>query len=138
MDSKKSAGRKGKLTPETSDLIVTALRNGNYIEHAVQAAGIGTSTFWVWMNRGEEEKTGRYREFRDAVKRAQADAVMARVEVIRSAGLSGSWQAAAWWLERTQPRYRNVSKIDLDVKKLSDEELDALISGNTTGGTGTP
>lgn len=131
------SGRRDKLTPETHERIVEALRGGNYIEHAVQAAGIGTTTFHVWMERGDTEKTGKYREFRDAVKRAQADAVLSRIEIIQDAGASGTWQAAAWWLERTQTGFKRNDRIQLDVKKLSDEELDALISGNTTGREGT-
>ena len=89
------------------------------------------------MERGDTEKTGKFREFRDAVKRAQADAVLSRIEIIQDAGASGTWQAAAWWLERTQTGFKRNDRIQLDVKKLSDEELDALISGNTTGREGT-
>ena len=136
--TQKKTGRRDKLTPETQERIVNALRNGNYIEHAVQAAGVGTTTFFNWMTRGDEEKQGRYVAFRDAVKRAQADAVLSAIEIIQSAGRDGTWQAAAWMLERTQIGFRQVNRMELDVKKLSDDELDALISGNTTSGARTP
>jgi hypothetical protein len=39
----------------------------------------------------------------DAYKKAEARAVVQRVRAIRSAGETGTWQAAAWWLERCFP-----------------------------------
>jgi hypothetical protein len=43
-------------------------------------------------------------EFRDAVKRAEAEAKLAALERIQLAGRGGTWQADAWYLERKCPR----------------------------------
>jgi hypothetical protein len=41
-----------------------------------------------------------YREFRESIKRAEAQAEVVSVARIRQAANEGTWQAAAWYLER--------------------------------------
>jgi Tfp pilus assembly protein FimT len=41
-------------------------------------------------------------EFFNAVEKAKAEAVSRNVAIIQKSAHSGTWQAAAWWLERTQ------------------------------------
>jgi hypothetical protein len=97
--------RPTKLTPEVQERIITALRAGNYQETAANYAGISGKTFYEWMARGEtgEEKDVIYREFRDAVQKAKSDAEVRDLYLIDQAAQSGSWQAAAWKLERKFP-----------------------------------
>ena len=102
---------KAKLTPELKEEIVKYIETGNYIRTACQAVGIGKTTHYIWMERGKkaselEEKGKRipesekiYRDYRDAIKKAKAKAVIRNVLVIQAAAKK-SWQAAAWWLER--------------------------------------
>jgi hypothetical protein len=49
-----------------------------------------------------KEPRGKFRDFRDALKKAEAEAVCGRLERICAAG-KGTLQAAAWWLERRHP-----------------------------------
>lgn len=94
-------GRKLKLTPEVQQKIVSAIRAGNYAFVAAEMAGIGRSTYWRWLEMGEKpDAQPVYREFRDAVKEAEAAAEVASVALIRQAAQNGTWQAAAWYLER--------------------------------------
>jgi hypothetical protein len=96
------AGAKGKLTPEVQDKIVKALRAGNYRTTAAKVAGIHDATFYNWIKWGEAQKKGRYFEFFEAVKKAEAEGEAALIATINVAS-KDTWQAAAWILERKYP-----------------------------------
>lgn len=109
-------GRPTKLTPEVQEKIVSLVRAGNYPEVAAQAAGINAATYYRWMQKGEES-TKPYGEFREAVKEAQAAAESHAVTIIRKAAMDGSWQAAAWFLERSKAeRWRRKENVELTGK----------------------
>jgi transposase len=107
---------KTKLTPEVQDRIVAALRAGNYQETAAAYAGISAKTFYEWLNRGESEepKEEAFRNFREAVEKAKADAEVRDIALIDKAAHDGSWQAAAWKLERKFPnRWGRVTRTEI-------------------------
>jgi hypothetical protein len=68
----------------------------------------------LWLERGrkEQEKIDAglpanpdeqiFMEFSNAVEKAKAEAVSRNVAIIQKSAHHGTWQAAAWWLERTQ------------------------------------
>ena len=95
--------RNTKLTPEVQDLIIGILRAGHYQETAANFAGITATTFYNWLQRGREEGEGIYFEFLEAVEKAKAIGEVADLKVINDAARDGSWQAAAWKLERKFP-----------------------------------
>lgn len=100
-----------KLTPELQEKIVTAVREGNYAQVAAQAAGIGETTFYRWMQTGERASSGIYREFREAIKAAEAEGEMTAVVAVRS-GFGDDWKAAMTYLERRHPeRWRKRDEI---------------------------
>lgn len=66
--------RPSKLTPEVQKRLTEAIKAGNYYEAACGFAGIGYSTFRRWMLRGEKAKSGKYRQFWEAVTRAELEA----------------------------------------------------------------
>jgi transposase-like protein len=90
--------RKPKLTEELIERVVHAILGGNYNAVAARYAGICESTFYRWLQEGEEGN-GIKREFSDAVKKAESDAEVRNVALIQTASRD-TWQAAAWWLER--------------------------------------
>ena len=118
--------RPTKLTPQLIEDICNWLKLGYYQEDAAVMAGISTSTYYEWMKKGEEaqkalesgdstslpaipegeegEIVDMFQEFSDAVKRARAEAEGAHIRNIRKAADNGSWQASAWWLERSFPK----------------------------------
>ena len=96
-------GRRSKLTPAVQQRIIEAITAGNYIETAAAYVGIDKSTFYDWMLRGEQERSGIYTDFAHAVKAAEAQAEVAAVQCVRDAW-GDSWQAAMTWLERKAPR----------------------------------
>lgn len=95
-------GRPTKLTPETHDKIITALKAGNYLETAARYAGVDPATVHRWLNRGQaDDAPPEYHDFRNAVENARAEAEARNVALIQQAANHGTWQAAAWFLERT-------------------------------------
>lgn len=95
-------GRPTKLTPDTHNKIITALKAGNYLDTAARYAGVDPGTVHRWLNKGiDPEAPEEYREFRDAVENARAEAEARNVALIQQAANAGTWQAAAWYLERT-------------------------------------
>lgn len=92
------------ISDEIIDKVVAALRAGNYITTACAWAGISNDAYYDWMNRAEEpDADPLYKRFSDEVKRARAEAEVANVQIIRKSAEAGTWQAAAWWLERSFP-----------------------------------
>ena len=95
----KKTGRPTKLLPKVQADIVTAIRAGNYVETAAAFAGIDKKCLYAWLKKGALRQGRKYVEFRNAVKRAQAEAELRDVATIEAASRT-SWQAAAWRLER--------------------------------------
>lgn len=87
--------RPTKLTPETQDRIVTAIRLGATYELAAQYGGIHYDTFRVWMDK--------YPAFSEAIKKAEGEALVGWLAKIEKAANDGAWQAAAWKAERRYP-----------------------------------
>lgn len=96
------AGRHTKLNKERLDLICRYLRAGNTRKVAAECAGISEQTFYTWINKGKEAKSGVFFEFLESVKKAESEAHAGAVNTITVARQK-SWQAAAWWLERKFP-----------------------------------
>lgn len=118
-------------------LLLTALRGGNYIEVACLYAGLAPSTVYRWMERGRNEKQRQesgakpdpkevpYIDLCESVEKARADAVVRNVTIIQQAAQTGTWQAAAWWLERSMPQQFG-RRIQAEVtQKPSVEDLEA-------------
>ena len=115
--------RPTKLTQDKIDEICNWLKLGYYQEDAATMAGISTSTDYDWMKKGDEaqkdlesgdpsslpaleedsevEVINMYSEFSDSIKRARAEAEGAHIRNIRKAADNGTWQASAWFLERS-------------------------------------
>jgi transposase len=111
-------GRPSKLTPEVQAKVCAAIRKGVHLETAAAAAGIGRATIYRWIEQGEAEESGPYREFRDSVRKAEADLELATIEAWQDEG-AGSWQSRAEFAAR---RFRerwgkqDAVKVDATVK----------------------
>lgn len=97
-------GRPDGLTPELRDEFVRHLLVGNYIETACSLCRINKQSVYAWLRRGHDQKRGKYRDFLNAVKEAQAKAESRGLLLIEKAANGGQWQAAAWRLERKFPK----------------------------------
>lgn len=149
--------RTGRPAPQPDDpkvqLLLSALRAGNYFEHSCAYAGLAPSTVYRWLERGKIEAANQeqgkepdpleqpYLELCDTIEKARADAVVANVAIIQNAARNGTWQAAAWWLERTMPAqfgrqikaevttHEQSSDVDADIERII-AFLDEVDSGS--------
>jgi transposase-like protein len=139
--------RAGKATaePKNFQAVLEALRGGNTRTAAAHAAGVDRSTIYEWLKNPT---------LSDAIKRAESDAEVEMVAVVRRASKK-TWTAAAWWLERKKPK--NWGKRDkilnehtgkgggpilaatLDLTEKTDDELKRYVSllASGFGGAGT-
>jgi len=134
-----------KMTAAVEKRIAKAIRMGATYAMAAQYGGISYHTFRLWMNEGEKpDASDEFRDFHDAIRAAEAHAVVHLLSKIEAAASSGTWQAAAWKLERRYPHDygRNVhevtgrdggpietkSNVTVDYSKLSTEQLEQLIA----------
>lgn len=69
---------------------------------AVRAFGFTSRAANKWFALGKTFPHGVYGKFRQGVIKAQAKCAHDRIKDVKIAG-AVSWQAAAWWLERTFP-----------------------------------
>jgi transposase len=107
--------RPHKLDEDKIARVVEALRAGNYMETAAAYAGISKSILYKWLADGREVRQkvakggiasdleAKQLELLDAVEKARAEAEVRNVHLIQQAAQGGTWQAAAWFLERSHP-----------------------------------
>lgn len=88
-----------KLTPESQARFIEAILQGATYLLASNYAGVDYSNYRKWMIKGESTLSGKYRDFYDAVKKAEGEAAVKWLKVIEAASVK-DWQAAAWKLER--------------------------------------
>ncbi len=79
-----------------------ALLAGASINQAASVAGINPSTFRRWRLKAEAGEEP-YATFFEDLHMARDRAILRRLSVIDAAAAAGTWQAAAWWLERNFP-----------------------------------
>lgn len=130
-----------KLNDTTHKIIVEALAAGNYRQVAAELAGIGRTTFYVWLERGEadlenDKDTPHARLVADILK-AEADAEADAIAAIRKAAPK-DWRAAAWMLEhRHQTRWGGKTTVEHtgtvrhELADLSQAELEELAGSLT-------
>ena len=103
------------LTDAVRELIVRHLESGSSLEVAARAAGVARRTLQRWLAAGEEAEAAAeagsklsareqaYLDLREAAAEARARAQVRALASIQKAAVGGSWQAAAWFLERVFP-----------------------------------
>jgi len=124
--TKRGPGRPTKFEDKRVGKILRAVRAGNYLETAARMAGVGASTLHRWMASEEEG----FRDFREAVEKARAEAEAADLKLLRSLGVKhGAWQSLAWRLERRNPVLWGVRlkvMVDAEVETMLDKLRAAL------------
>lgn len=83
--------------------IAELLEGGANRTDTAAMVGISYETFTVWMQKAD---------FSDAVKKAEQVCKQRCINVVQKAAL-GTWQAAAWWLERKHPAEFGLKKDQL-------------------------
>ena len=73
-------GRPSKLTEQVEESIVMSIRLGLAYDQACLAAGVAISTFYKWREKGNAARSGKYRQFVDACKEAEAEGERTRLQ----------------------------------------------------------
>ena len=104
-----------KLNKKLIDKSVKIISAGNYVATTCKAIGIDVSTWYKWLQKGENApRSSIYRQFFDAIKKAEATAEIRNLYIIQNAART-TWQAAAWYLERKYPeRWAKHDTVALD------------------------
>lgn len=131
------------LTDDLIEKLSDAIRRGAYVEIACSLVGISKDSFYRWLKEARGiSPSEQLLKLSDAVSKAMAEAEMKDLEVFSFAAASGNWKAAAWRLEKRNPRrwgkeaagldseidnsINSLTKV-IDYKKLTTKELKTLI-----------
>ena len=108
-------GRPSKYRPDTVAAIIAAVEGGATYRHAAASVGVSERTLHDWQVR--------HPQFSQALKTAEASACIAAIGTIRRAAEAGTWQAAAWYLERRYPAEygRRAVTVDASVQVTHDD-----------------
>ncbi len=133
--------------------LLNALKAGHFVQEACQYAPISEQTYYRWLREGAALDTRAddgdtltpteqaQRELCEAIKAAEISGQNLALDKIREAIVGGTWQAAAWFLERRNKKWSNRTEITgpdggpvetITVDDV-DRQLRALIE-ETTGG----
>lgn len=97
-------GRPTKLIPETVGELCRIYKSMGNITDSARCCGLDVSTVMHWQQKGRidlgEGKTTIFSDFVQSLKNAEAEHKAELVAVIDKAARKGTWQAAAWRLER--------------------------------------
>ena len=130
-----------KLTPDVQKRICEGIELGLTHALAAQYGGVNRSSLYDWLAKGEAETKGRHRTFSDAFRAAESRGAARCMATILKASQAGTWQAAAWIMERRhgyvarQDIRQEVSGPDggpvetahhIDLSACSIEQLDAI------------
>lgn len=117
---KAACGRRDKREDKTVvDRLLKALKDGNTMGDSAVFAGISYKTLNSWLNQGAEAEEGTLaRDFYEQVELAKTMAIDDCVKSIKGAAKRGTWQAAAWFLEKRVPEvYGRRSELALTQNK---------------------
>lgn len=121
-------GRPSKINdPKVVRKLLDGIILGMPYEHAADWAGINRQTYYNWYNKGKTAKSGKFKEFFDKVKEAEAKGIGACLTSIHQARGDGNWQAAAWILERRYPGKYGRQRLEVTGKDGKPIKIDANI-----------
>jgi len=118
--------RRTKLTQQVTDRFVQALKMSMTIDLAAKYAGITSSTFYNWIERGNREGEGAYFDFMETVNKAIAESALINMAIIQKAAKGGTWQASAWIMERRHKYHAKHEPeviVQIDAKEASITQL---------------
>jgi len=92
-----------KLTPELQNKIGENVSLGLTYSLASEAAGITYKTFNEWNKKGQTEKSGKYYQFAQHIKKCNADGARKLLERLNDAAEAGNCQVCMFILERRFP-----------------------------------
>ena len=122
------SGRKTKLTPELQVKLLSYIRAGNYIRVACDLVGINETTYFGWLRKGEEQQSGIYYKFLQAVKESEAHAEAILLQTVRKSA-KDDWKAAMTLMSRRWPdRWAENRKVEQYVTVGESETKNPIIN----------
>ena len=93
---------KTKLNQELIKTAAKYVALGTPVKYICDALIINESTWYSWYNKGKENDDDRTLEvkFYKSIKKSKGDLIARNLKHIEQAADNGTWQAAAWKLER--------------------------------------
>ena len=90
-----------KKLQESQEKIIQALRTGATMQIASDVAGVGRSTIYKWIAKGEQPRAQKiFKNFAERVRAADAHAAMTALETITHSIQEGDVKSAMWLLSR--------------------------------------
>lgn len=120
-------GRPSKLDDLTAQRIVAAVETGAPWYMAAAAGGVSRTTLKNWKARARDGEEP-YASFLARLEKAEANGAVAMLDVIQNAAKSGTWQAAAWVMERRYPKQFALRRPEPASVAVTPAEADALIA----------
>lgn len=110
--------------PELVKRFMSAIQQGATIENAAGFAGLGVSTIFYWLQRGQEDKEGIYHKFFKDYKRAKGSLMLKNLMIIHKAA-EKDWRAAKFILEcqGMVPQYKPEVEISINVDQADTKDL---------------
>lgn len=90
----------GKLSKDVIKELTRLIRSGINNKDACAVAGVSESTLYRWL---QEPRAGLEQELYESLEKAKAERKAFMLTAITTAAKNGTWQAAAWYLERQYP-----------------------------------
>jgi len=112
------------MNEEQREKLLQAIRAGTDLDTSCHYAGLSIASIYRDLERGkaaaEVEQSGHsvdegdepYLQFWKELTSARADSIVRNVASVQQAARNGSWQAAAWWLERAVPESYSKTSTD--------------------------
>lgn len=105
---------KPRLTKEDVAKAAEMKRSGCLDKDIAAYIGVRPETFSRWINNPKSENQN---QLAQALKRVETEYKANLLKIIYNAGVGGTWQAAAWLLERKYPHeYARQDRIKADAK----------------------
>lgn len=99
-------GSRSAYTEEKHLAIIEGLLAGNSRSNAFKLTGLHVDSVFEWLRKGRErpEEYPQYVQLLADIEFAEATFESDQVGIVKAAADAGTWQAAAWWLERRKPQ----------------------------------
>jgi transposase len=95
--------RPSKLTPDIQQRIGENIALGLTYRLAAESAGITYKSFNEYMNRGKTDKSGKYYQFAQHIKKCSAEGAKKLLENLNAAAKAGNTRICMFILERRFP-----------------------------------
>jgi hypothetical protein len=124
-----------KLTPELQQRIGENIALGLTYRLAAESDDVTYKSFNQYMNRGKTEKSGKYFQFYQYIKKCNADGARKLLEKLNDSANAGNCQVCMWILERrfsedfARRQYRKINSVSENINanvELTVTEADIL------------